>query len=133
MPLYDFACSNGHEFESLVAMGQESTFCECGAAARRRHLPSRILNRVSGIWRTSIGTFTSRSEYLSATAGHEPVNLKGVRNMYKSGAPDYGTSRMKQLLGNPRKKRELWAKAGFLLRNGLIKKDPAPATATADE
>jgi hypothetical protein len=132
VPLYEFSCSKGHEFESLVPMGQESVFCDCGDAARRVHTPNRILNRASAHWKTSVGTFTSHSDYTKAMKEYEPVDLKRTRNMYKSGAPNMPSlQKLRAKFADGRWKRETWDKAGFLLRNGLVKK-PTASVAVAN-
>jgi hypothetical protein len=109
MPTFDFECRAGHFNENvIVPLGTESIDCAfCKDTAKKVFSPCVNFPKVSGDFRTSVGNFTSRTEWKAAMEGREPINLSASRKQPKVGFSDT----WKNHRADKRWKREVWRKS----------------------
>ena len=64
MPIYEYRCANGHQFEVSQAMADDpiTTCPECGAAVQRVFHPVAVHFKGSGFYNTDYGTAKRRRE-----------------------------------------------------------------------
>ncbi|MGH2926079.1 MAG: FmdB family zinc ribbon protein [Solirubrobacterales bacterium] len=94
MPIYEYRCSNGHEFEVFQAMSDDPvTECaECGAPAERVFRPVAVHFKGSGFYTTDYAR-KSAATASGDGGGTDPGDSKGSKDSKDSkGSNDSGGS-----------------------------------------
>ena len=96
MPIYEYRCTNGHQFEVSQAMADDPiTSCqECGAPVERVFHPIAVHFKGSGFYNTDYGTSKrNREQEASAKSGGDKPDAKGKEKKESSSSPpSSGTS-----------------------------------------
>jgi len=76
LPIYEYRCANGHEFEVMQSMGQDPiAVCQqCGASVERVFRPIAVHFKGSGFYTTDYGRGRSGAEASSDSAGGDAGN-----------------------------------------------------------
>jgi len=89
MPLYEFRCPNGHEFEqfyrSIGTASSEATCPVCGAVSQRMMSTAGLVFKGSGFYITDYGKDGKKAER-EATAAKEKADTKAASVPAESGS-----------------------------------------------
>ncbi|MFN2601975.1 MAG: FmdB family zinc ribbon protein [Gemmatimonadaceae bacterium] len=89
MPLYEFRCPNGHEFEqfyrSIGTASSEAACPVCGAVSQRMMSPAGLVFKGSGFYITDYGKDGKKAER-EATAAKDKADTKSAAAGAESGS-----------------------------------------------
>jgi putative FmdB family regulatory protein len=94
MPIYEYKCSNGHNFEVMQRISDgPATECEvCGAPVQRVFHPIAVHFKGSGFYNTDYGTRKRAREMKDAKEGTSSASKTGDGGSSSSSSSDSGSS-----------------------------------------
>ena len=95
MPIYEYRCENGHQFEVFQAMSEEPVAAcpECGAPVERVFHPVAVHFKGSGFYNTDYGTAKrNRQSAASAESGANKNDAKQAEKKSDSSSSSSTTS-----------------------------------------
>ena len=91
MPIYEYRCENGHQFEVFQSMSDDpvSACSECGAPVERLFHPVAVHFKGSGFYTTDYARkAAAKSSGDGGSDSKEPTESKGSKEKPKDSKPD---------------------------------------------
>jgi putative FmdB family regulatory protein len=113
MPIYEYRCKNGHQFEVMQRISDDPVHkCEvCGAPVQRVFHPIAVHFKGSGFYNTDYGT-RKRSREKEAKEGAKSSESSGSSDSKSSSNSDGGSSKSSDSGSSSSKKPESKASTG---------------------
>jgi putative FmdB family regulatory protein len=94
MPVYEYRCRNGHTFEVVQSMSDDSlTKCEvCGAPVQRVLYPPAVQFKGSGFYNTDYGTKKRQREKASSESSSSSSSADGASTSTATSSESSGSS-----------------------------------------